>query len=246
MCERVASGREEAGDAIVKPYYEHAGVAIYHGDARELAADLAGELVITDPVWPNCEHIFPGINASELLESVLFELLPSRRVVIQLGCNSDPRFLRCVPDRWKYLRTCYLEYAVVGYLGRIMRDAEVAYVFGDAPDSKPGARVMPGRVIATRSNYDKGWSNKGRSTETVASAVAKMSHPTKRLMQHVRWLCKWFGGASIIDPFVGSGTTLLAAKSLGIPAIGIEIQERYCEIAATRLSQEVFQFEGKS
>jgi hypothetical protein len=55
----------------VKPYYEHAGITIYHGDCREALPQLEVESIITDPVWPNCEHIFPGIDAGELLGQAL-------------------------------------------------------------------------------------------------------------------------------------------------------------------------------
>jgi site-specific DNA-methyltransferase (adenine-specific) len=236
------NGRAE-GVSRLRPYYEHAGITIYHGDCRDILPGLSAEAIITDPIWPGCEHIFPGIDARALLGEAL-SLANVNRVVLELGCNSDVRFLACVPARFKFLRVCYLEYAVIGYIGRILRDADVAYAFGEPPRSAPGKRCLPGRVIATRSNGDKGWKNKGRTAERVAYSVQQMEHPTRRLIQHVQWLCKWFAGESVVDPFMGSGTTAIACKFLGVPFVGIEIEERYCEIAAKRLAQEVLPFEA--
>lgn len=223
---------------MIEPYYQEGGVTIYHGDCREILPLLAAESIITDPVWPDCEHIFPGVNASEIHGQAV-RAANVQRLVVNVGVNSDPRFLCSIPREFRFLRTCYLEYALVGYLGRILRDAEVAYVFGDPPKSIPGQRVLPGRVVANRSNGDKGWSRKARTKSMVDEAVKLMDHPTKRLYQHALWLVKWFGGESVIDPFMGSGTTLHAAKNLGRLAIGIEIEERYCELAARRLAQGV-------
>ena len=63
-------------------------------------------------------------------------------------------------------------------------------------------------------------------------------HPTEKPLDLMEW-CLSFAPGSILDPFMGSGTTLVAAKQLHRKAIGIEIEEKYCEIAVRRLAQEV-------
>jgi DNA modification methylase len=67
---------------------------------------------------------------------------------------------------------------------------------------------------------------------------AENDHPTVKpisLMQYLCLLCKTPSGGHVVDPFCGSGTTLVAAKITGLAATGIELDERYCEIAAKRL-----------
>lgn len=81
--------------------------------------------------------------------------------------------------------------------------------------------------------------DKNRNITEYNATSATLPHPAVRKMKHVRWLVRHFGGGVVCDPFTGSGTTALACKSLGIPFIGIEIEERFCELAANRLRQEV-------
>ena len=68
-------------------------------------------------------------------------------------------------------------------------------------------------------------------------------HPTQKPVAVMKWCLQMSPESELIlDPFMGSGTTLRAAKDLGRRAIGIEIEEKYCEIAAKRLAQKVFEF----
>jgi hypothetical protein len=210
----------------LKPYYDHGGVTIYCGDCREILPHLAGvETVITDPVWPNASVPLFGSDNPIGMMGDMMSALPSSlvRLAVQLGCDSDPRFLMSVPPSLPFFRVAWLEVVRMAYRGRLGHTGDVGYLFGSPPPVTPGRRIVPGRFI------DADHSGK------------QSSHPCPRKLAHVQWLVKWWSapGEVVCDPFMGSGTTLVAAKNGGRGAVGIEIDERYCEMAAKRLAQEV-------
>ncbi len=227
----------------MKPYYSEGAVEIFCGDCREILPELpSGDAIITDPVWPNAGKL-AGLAGAERADELLTEaaaLFRANRLVIQIGCDTDPRFLRAIPSCWPFLRVCWLEYAQPGYKGRLLYSGDVAYVYGSPPSAKPGRHLMAGRCLSAR--VDRSPNRKPALGGGKRTGPEPNWHPTPRRYEHVSWLVKWYGDGLIIDPFCGSGTTLLAAKNGGYPAIGIEIDERYCEIAAQRLRQAVFDF----
>lgn len=226
----------------MKAYYADDWVRIYHGDCREILPQLEHpDTCIVDPVWPN--SVFPGVADPTLLFAEIAELLTCERLVVHLGCASDPRFLAGVPPRYSVLRVCWLRYARPSYRGRILVGSDVAYAFGVAPPARPGRHVLSGEVCA-RNNATK-WQHVGRGGGQSSDVdYEELPHPAPRRYEHVSFLVNVFADRSVLDPCMGTGTTLHAAKDLGIQAVGIEIEERFCEIAAQRCTQEVLDLES--
>lgn len=208
------------------PYYTDELVALYHADFRDLPpfSAPAPDTIITDPVWPNARVEMAGSEDPEGLFRDLWAWanpLP-KRAAIHLGCDSDPRFLLAVPDVLPFFRVAWLEYARMSYKGRLGNTGDVAYLFGAPPASRPGHRIIPGRY-----------------TDTSPEGKGVVSHPSPRHVNHAKWLVRWWTdpGDVVLDPFAGSGTTLAACKALGRFAVGVEVEERWCEEAAERCQQ---------
>lgn len=217
------------------------------GDATLYRADCMDALpmldkvdaVVTDPPWPHTA-IYPDFDCEALFLAAAghFPRI-AKRAVIHLGVDTDPRYLRLMPAEMPFFRVCWLEYACPTYKGRLLMTGDVAYVFGEPPPSKPGARVLPGRCMSTKSDHRERRTDPNKEHQPRTNLL----HPCARRTEHVEWLVHWFtvDGGIVLDPFMGSGTTGVAALKLGRKFIGIEIEEEYFKVAIERISKEANQ-----
>jgi site-specific DNA-methyltransferase (adenine-specific) len=220
----------------VRPYYEHAGITIYHGDCREILPNLSDlGLILADPPYGidfacNFDRLPGGgrNHADVFGDDEPFDprhLLGISRYLILWGANNYARYLP-PSNTWIVWDKRY-GLDSDAFLG----DAELAWT------------NLTGGVSICRLAWASGQS---RMSEGRWHGTQKPIGVMRWCIDRVAWITsdnklrEWNG--AICDPYMGSGTTLCAAKKLGRPAVGIEIREEYCEAAALRLSQEVLQF----
>ena len=222
----------------MKPYYEEDGITIFHGDCREVLPSLKSNIVLTDPPYgmnsnPDLQRFSGGVTRrgggwrkhdrtfgdKEPFDA---EHLLSFRKVIIWGAN---HFWNTLPRGgclvWVKRRPLAF--------GTFLSDAEIAFE-SDIRGVYCFERIFAGSQKAMDAGFD---------------AHAQSAHPNQKPVELMSWCLNRCGDGCVLDPYMGSGTTLVAAKLAGRRAIGIEIVEKYCEIAAKRLSQKVFSFEDQ-
>ena len=260
----------------MEPYYEHAGITIYHGDCLDVLPTLeAVDHVITDPPYARDVYVRmsqpntkPGSGTPGRLSVPLrgkqgrpiHDLKDgalARMAAGEIGAIDDilagvameiARLVRRWALVFSDVETCFRWRAELETAGlRYVRTG--AWVKPDAMPQMSGDRPAVGFEPCTIA-HAKGpmrWNGGGHPAVWTHGTcrVGRPDHPCPKPEPLMRELVSLFANFDdvILDPFMGSGTTLVAAKRLGRRAIGIELEERYCEIAAKRLQQEALPLE---
>ena len=195
------------------PYYQDEATTLYCADCRDILPLLPKvDLVLTDPPYGLGNRMQGGTwgAASKYATLREWDKRPSNETIIALASISR------------------------------------SIIWGGNYFALPPSRCWlvwdKQNAVPTMADCELAWSNLDRPTKRFSWPVGthNYGHPTEKPLELMTWCIKLAGESVdlILDPFAGSGTTLVAAKQLGRKAIGIEISEKYCEIAKKRLSQE--------
>ena len=215
---------------FVSPYYDHGGITIYHGDCREIVPMLGRfDLLLTDPPYGIGEN---GKRSNRNRKGDERWKVPSNKDYGENEWDKEP-----VEEWFMSLARASAETQIIfGGNYYALPPTKCWLVWDKETDGKNGA------------DCELAWTNMEKATARIRhlwdgfrmETNEKREHPTQKPLRVMSCCIEQAGeGQTILDPFAGSGTTGRAAKDLGKSAVLIEREEKYCEIAAQRLSQEV-------
>ncbi len=222
---------------FMKPYYQDENVVIYNADCRDVLPTLDKiDLVLTDPPY-GIDGARGGGNKARgkgLYEPTGWEDTPDyiKEIVIPVIEICIKRFKRVVITPGQ---THLRDYPQWKTIGAFMSPAATSF-------SSWGRNIWT--PILYYGKDPRAGISQVPNGHTMHDVSDVKGHPCPKPLKSWRWLLNKsiLEHETVLDPFMGSGTTLRAAKDLGRKAIGIEIEERYCEIAAERMSQTVMKF----
>jgi len=201
----------------MNPYYQDNYVTIYHGDCFEILPNLESvDFIYADPPY--------GVGKSNWDGKYLtgWEKEACRKSRNGVVANTGTKSI-CI--------------AITAF-GNEYKD--LFYAWNKNGMTRSSIGFMNVLVAIVAGNIKKGQN----FCQFSISDLSRKHHPSPKPIEYMRCIVNRFTGVNqlILDPFMGSGSTLRAAKDLGRKAIGIEIEEKYCEIAAKRMTQEILEF----
>lgn len=224
------------GWRVPQPYYSDDLVTLFLGKCEEVTEWLAADVLVTDPPYgigwskgdwsashnPAGHDGIKGDSDTGIRDAVLTAWGGSRPALVFGSLRA------AYPAGWKRMLVFRKPTTGSGLFGNRMpwlTNWEPVFALGDWPEQTPGLDA----VISTRAPSASGYSG----------YVTRYGHPHAKPVDVLETLIAACPAGTVADPFAGSGSTLVAARNLGRRAIGVELEERYCERAALRLSQMV-------
>lgn len=223
-------------------YYQDDLVTLYYGDCLDVTEWLDADVVVTDPPYGRSWQSGSGLTnsfgrglGSKPHSGIANDDSPDTRDAALKMWGDRPGVVfgdLLIPQPDSAVQCLiYAKASDAGIRGAragFRRDAEAIYLTGPWPSA------IGGITSILRS---------GSWVAGPTSPASKYSHPHAKPIDLLEQLIGACPVGAIADPFVGSGSTLVAARNLGRKAIGVELEERYCEIAARRLDQMIFDFQ---
>ena len=233
------------------PYYDHAGITIYHADCVEAVREVRDyDLVIADPPYSSgarkdTDRVRTRSMTKDLEDADWFshdtmttwgftwflrnlyveiarQVTRGNHVYTFCDWRQTPNVYAILESAGLQVNHCLVWKKAYLLLGQYWRNQHENIVFASAGTPSDMRHKKAASVLEA----------------DIVPGPQKI-HPTEKPVDLISQILQAAPGETVLDPFMGSGTTLVAAKRLGRRAIGIEINESYCELAAERLSQEV-------
>jgi DNA modification methylase len=226
----------------MQPYFNENGITIYHGDCREILPALPHGLIATDPPY-NVGYHYDGYKDNlsvEEYQELIRAACPLPCVLIHYPEDlcAISWTLEEIPDEmvaWVYNANTARQWRGIAWWGVKPDFTRAGQPYKNQSDKRIATLMEQGRSARL---YDWWEINQVKNV-----GEEKTAHPCQIPLLVMERILKITPPPHlVIDPFLGSGTTLRAAKNLGLKAVGVEIEEKYCEIAAKRLSQHVLDF----
>lgn len=211
----------------MKPYYEQDGITIYHADALEILPALSNiDLILTDPPYPKeHDHVWDILG-----DCAHIGMRDGASLITLCGHYQVPRALHALARHLTYHWICILP----NRMQPIMHGWNIKACFKPILWFAKGQAPRRHGLIVDNFALNGGGTWEARLYHRWGQDTSSTAIPMRVLTN---------GAPSfVVDPFVGSGTTLVVARSLGVRAVGIDCDEAACESAVLRLQQQIFNF----